>query len=121
MSLRDFHALAPALAARRIDFDSAEVVGGAAGGHFLIVTGEAPCANMRVELLPLIYIACPEWWEIEVAGTLPGGICLTALRPFTCVLPLAGVTGSRGIVVRGATRSREFEVPGGCGSGDDLG
>jgi hypothetical protein len=118
MTLRDFRVLPPAGASRRIDYSVAEVVGGFAGGHYLIVQGEAPCANMRVELLPLIYVECPEWWEIEVVGTLPGGFCLTAMKPFACVLRLDGITGSRGIIVRGATRSQEFLVPGGCGAGD---
>jgi hypothetical protein len=34
--------------------------------------------------------------------------------PFTVVIPLAGVTGSKGIEVLGANRNETFEVSGGC-------
>jgi len=32
---------------------------------------------MGVSLVPLIYVKQPEYWGIEVIGTLPGGICLS--------------------------------------------
>lgn len=121
MSLRDFAALAPAQSFRRINFDSAEVVGDFPGGNLLIVRGEAPCLNMEVSLLPLIYIECPEYWGIEVIGSLPGSICLTAMKPYVLVLPLAGITGSKGIEVLGARRSEQIEVEGGCEPGRCFG
>jgi hypothetical protein len=117
MSLRDFAASPAAESIRRIDFDSAEVVGDFPGGHILLVRGEAPCANMEVRLSPLIYIDCPEYWGIEVLGSLPGNICLTALHPFELTIPLAGITGSRGIEVLGGRRSEQIEVEGGCERG----
>ena len=102
MSQRDFMSLSGAESVKRIAFDDAEVVGLFAGGHLLIVRGEAPCLNMDVRLSPLIYIDCPEYWGIEVVGTLPGGICLPAVKPFVVAIPLAGATGSKGIEVLGA-------------------
>lgn len=99
---------------RVISFESAQVNGGVAGGYFLTVSGEAPCLNMKVDLIPLIYIICPEYWEIEVVGTLPGGFCLEAMRPFTETIPLTGITGKKGIEVVGANRSERFDVADGC-------
>ena len=120
MSLRDFAASPAAQSVHRIDFDSAEVVGGFAGGYILIVRGEAPCLNMNVSLSPLIYIDCPEYWGIEVLGTLRGNICLTAMKPFVVTIPLTGVIGYKGIEVLGARRSEQIDVEGGCERGGCL-
>src|SRR5262245_17165707 len=80
---------------RLIDFDTAEVRPGFVNNTFiLIVTGSVPCSNMRVELVPLIYIRRPEYWEIEVVGILPGPICLPQIRNFTEALPLDGILGT---------------------------
>ncbi len=107
--------LQPASSARRISFDEAEVVPGIVPGtFFLVVRGTAPCLNMSVSLLPLIYIKCPEYWGIEVIGTLPGGFCLTTIKPYVVAIPLTGITGSKGIEVLGSNDSRRFEVSGGC-------
>lgn len=116
MSLRDFAAAPAAESFRRIHFDSAEVVSDFPGGYTLIVRGEAPCLNMEVSLSPLIYIDCPEYWGIEVIGSLRGNICLTAMKPYVVAIPLNGITGSRGIEVLGPRRSERIEVEGGCES-----
>ena len=71
----------------------------------LTVSGEKPYANMEVELSPLIYIQRPEYWGIEVVGHLPGGIRLPVMTPYTVSLPLAGLLGTKGIEIIGATRS----------------
>ena len=120
MSLREFTELAAAESFRRIDFDSAGVVGNFPGGEILIVRGEAPCLNMDVRLSPRVYITCPEYWGIEVVGSLPGGFCLPAMKPFAIAIRLAGITGSRGIEVIGARRSEPNDVPGGCRDGCPL-
>jgi hypothetical protein len=97
---------------RLIDFESAEVRPGFVNNtFFLIVTGSVPCTNMRVELIPLIYIRRPEYWEIEVVACLPGPICLPQVRPFTETLPLDGILGTEGIEVVGATRRQQIRVP----------
>lgn len=104
-----------ASSSRVINYDSAEVVTGIVPGtYFLVVSGEAPCLNMNVALVPLIYVHCPEYWGIEVVGTLPGGFCLTALRPFTVSIPLAGIIGAKGIEVIGSVKKERFDLPGGC-------
>jgi hypothetical protein len=120
MSLREFMAEPAAQSIRRINFDSCEVVGNFPGGDVLIVRGQAPCLNMIVALVPMIYINCPEYWGIEVIGYLPGSFCLTAMQPFVLTIPLAGITGSRGIEVLGARRSEQIEVDGGCKPGGEF-
>ncbi len=98
-----------------IDFEKVEIVPGIVSGtYFLVVSGTKPCCNMEVWLTPLIYIDCPEYWGIEIVACLPGGICLPTIAPFTATIPLAGVTGSKGIEVLGASKSEKHEVPGGC-------
>lgn len=114
MSIRDFSEMERVESVRLIAFDQAEVVGGFAGGYFLIVGGQAPCFNMQVDLAPRIYLKCPEYWGIEVVGSLPGGFCLNAMRPFTLVIPLDGIIGSYGIEVIGHDRVQFFELSGGC-------
>src|SRR4051794_34613200 len=111
MSLRRFAALDPAGSVRRIDFEECDVVGGFAGGYILIVRGEAPCLNMEVRLLPLIYIDCPEYWGIELVGILPGCVCLDTMKPFLLALPLDGLIGHAGIEAIGATRTKRFDLP----------
>ena len=107
--------LQPASSSRRISFEEAEVVPGfVTGTYFLVVRGTAPCLNMSVSLLPLIYINCPEYWGIEVVGNLPGGFCLTAIKPYVVTIPLSGITGSKGIELLGSNGSRSFDVAGGC-------
>ncbi|MEW4491081.1 hypothetical protein AB1L42_23595 [Thalassoglobus sp. JC818] len=98
-----------------IDIEKAEVVPGILNGtFFLIVSGTKPCVNMKVELQPLVYVRCPEYWGIQVIGCVPGGICLPQTAPFVVAIPLAGVTGSKGIEVLSASSSEKFEVTGGC-------
>jgi hypothetical protein len=77
----------------------------------LRVTGTKPYLNMEVELVPLVFIRQPEYWGIEVVGRLPGGIGLPALAPYDVSIPLSGITGTRGIEVIGATRSKRIELP----------
>jgi hypothetical protein len=120
MSTEEFSSLEASQSVRRIAFTDAQVVTGIVPGtYFLVVSGETPCVNVRVELLPLIYITCPEYWGIEVVGTLRGGHCIMGIvpTPFSVSIPLSGVIGSRGIEVLGSGASRRFDLDGGC-SGD---
>jgi len=111
-ALRPFLALPPAESLRRLDFERAEVVTLESDPpqFVLFVRGTKPYLNMQVELSPLVYIRQPEYWEIEVLGRLPG-IGLPALAPYTVSLRLAGVTGTKGVEVVGATRRARFDVP----------
>ena len=102
---------------RLIDFEKAEVRPGIIPNtFFLTVRGTKPCINMQVNLVPLVYVRCPEYWGIEVVGCLPDGICLPATEPYVESIPLAGVTGSKGIEVIGANKKEKIKVSGGCQS-----
>jgi hypothetical protein len=69
---------------RLVDFETAEVRPGFVPNTlFLIVSGTVPCANMRVELIPVVYIQRPDYWEIEVVAFLPGPICLPQVGKYT--------------------------------------
>jgi hypothetical protein len=64
---------------------------------------------MKVSLQPRVYIKRPEYWGIEVVGSLHG-VGIPALAPFTTSIPLDSITGSKGIEVIGATRSEKKDV-----------
>ena len=96
---------------RLINFTRAEVRPGFLPKTWiLIVSGTKPYLNMRVQLVPLIYIKRPEFWGIEVVGILPG-IGLPATAPYTVSLPLDGILGTKGIEVIGATKRKKIYVP----------
>jgi len=107
----EFHDLPKAESCRRIDFDRIEIAHGLVKGSWiLIVSGTKPYINMRVELMPLIYVQQPEYWGIEVVGCL-SGIGLPAIGAYTVSLPLDGITGTKGIEVIGATHSEKRKIP----------
>jgi Subtilisin inhibitor-like len=105
--------LPPAQSSKLIDFEEAEIVTleSFPPQYVLVVKGTAPVFNMRVDLVPLIYIRQPEYWGIEVVGTVPCGVVLPAERPYSVALALAGVTGTQGVEVIGASRSQQLDVP----------
>ncbi|HEX6731155.1 MAG TPA: hypothetical protein VF074_14120 [Pyrinomonadaceae bacterium] len=95
-----------------INFTKARIVPGIVSGTWiLIVSGTKPCLNMTVRLSPLIYVRRPEYWGIEVVGSVPG-FCLPAIAPYTVSLPLAGIVGTIGIEVIGANKKLKIKVPG---------
>ena len=109
--LKVLQALPPSAMCRRIEFETAQVVPGfVPKTYFLIVSGKKPWASMKVELVPLIYIAQPDYWGIEVIGC-QSGIGLPVLVPYSTVLEVTHVVGRRGIEVIGATTSEKIEVP----------
>jgi hypothetical protein len=108
----DMHKLPPSTAWRRIDFERAEIrtLESFPPQHILVVRGLKPFLNMEVDLEPVVYIRQPEYWEIEVLGRLRGAVGLTAVEPYTVTLPLAGVTGTRGVEVMGANKSMRLDL-----------
>lgn len=112
MSAKSVAALPQAASTRLIPFTKCKVVPGfVPGTYFVIVEGTKPCLNMEVTLVPLIYIKRPEYWGIEVIGTLPSGICLPATAKYHVFLPLQGVTGTKGIEVIGSNKKKKHRVP----------
>jgi len=112
MSVKEFLSGPSVESCRLIKFDTYEIL--ESFPPILVVSGEAPCFNMEVSLRPRIYIHCPEYWGIEVVGCLPGGICLTAIKPYRVTISLAGIIGSKGIEIIGSNKSERVDVSGGC-------
>ncbi len=110
--LKAYNALPPATSSRLIDFERAElhILESFPPQFVLAVSDVKPFLNMEVELVPLVYVRQPEYWEIEVVGRLRG-IALPALARYTATLRLDGFTGTRGVEVLGATRRERFDVP----------
>jgi len=75
----------------------------------LIVSGKKPYLNMTVRLSPLTYIRQPEYWEIQVIASVPG-IGLPAIGSYHETLPLDGIRGTKGVIVRWADDSQTFDV-----------
>lgn len=119
--IQAYQALPPAASSRRLDFDHAQVIAlRIFPPQFILrVSGTRPYANLDVELVPLVYVRQPDYWEIEVVGSLrtPG---LPVAAPYAASLPLAGSLGTRGVEVVGATRSQRIDVPAGQTSSGDC-
>ena len=112
VTLTTFRRAATPQSSRLVDFETAAVKPGfVPNTFFLIVSGAVPCANVRVELIPVVYIQQPEYWEIEVVAFMPGPICLPEVRKYTETIPLDGILGTAGIEVVGATRRERICVP----------
>jgi hypothetical protein len=97
---------------RLVDFERAEVrvVESCPPRYVLVVSGTKPGLNMKVELAPLVYARRPEYWGIEVVGSVPGGICLPALTAYKAHLS-DPPPGTRGIEVVGAYTRERIDVP----------
>ncbi|MGH3937653.1 MAG: hypothetical protein ACRDTG_03315 [Pseudonocardiaceae bacterium] len=110
--LREFNDLPSSGSCRLIDFESVEILilESFPPQFVLVVKGTKPYSNMKVELVPLVYIRQPEYWGIEVVGCLPG-FGLPATAPYTVSISLNGIIGTEGIEVIGATRSEQRVIP----------
>lgn len=111
-ALQNFEKLPATKSHRLIDFDTVEilVLESFPPQYVLVVRGKKPYLNMRVSLAPLVYLQQPEFWGIEVVGTLPG-IGLPAQAPYTVSISLNGITGTKGIEVIGANKSVKESIP----------
>jgi hypothetical protein len=106
-----FNSSPQAESTRLVEFEEAKVIRGLVNDtYFLIVNGVKPYLNMTVQLIPLVYVVRPDYWGIEVVGTLPG-FGLPAQAPYTISIPLDGILGKKGVEAIGATRRVALEVP----------
>lgn len=94
---------------RRLAFASHEIQH-KASGRWLVVKGEAPCLNMQVGLEPFYYIEKPDYWQIELVGSVPGGVCLEAVQPFETAILLDNVLGHKGVELIGRDRSERIDI-----------
>ena len=65
---------------------------------------------MQVHLSPLIYVAKPDFWGIQVVGTTPG-IDIPVVTPYFVTIPLQGNIGKKGIEVIGTNKKQKIKVP----------
>jgi hypothetical protein len=94
-----------------MDFDAHQIVGGVAGGTWLlIVEGEKPNQLVHVELRPMTYVVRPEYWEIEVLGCLAPETSDLRQR-FQAKLDITAHLGTRGIVLIGGTVAEKIDWP----------
>lgn len=109
--LRTFQSAPAPSFTRLLDFDDAAVriLESFPPQFVLQVRGTKPFANMRVRLVPLVYVQQPDFWEIEVVGSL-SGIGLPVVAPYAVSLRLDGVIGKVGIEVVGASRRERFTL-----------
>ncbi|MEH2083406.1 MAG: hypothetical protein V7K89_26540 [Nostoc sp.] len=107
-SLSQFRALPKPESSRLIDFEEAEIRPGIVSDtYILVVRGTKPYLNLEVNLVPLVYVQQPEYWGVEVVGTLPG-IGLPATTSYTVSLPIDGIRGKQGVEVIGANGSKQL-------------
>jgi hypothetical protein len=95
-----------------LDFERAQIITLRSNPpqYALRVSGTNPYQNMTVALVPHVYVVQPDYWGIAVIGCMPG-ISLPALAPYAVTIPLAGITGTEGVEVIGATRRQQLAVP----------
>jgi hypothetical protein len=89
---------------------------------YLWVRGKLPAGAVEAKLAPRVYHDRPDYWGIEVAVvSVPdeaNGRGADAAEPgfeslvFERSVPLAGITGSRGITVIGANQIKRIEITG---------
>jgi hypothetical protein len=108
------------LVRERVDFDSAHVAIGFAGGYILTASGETP-TPMRVVIEEATGIPEAEYWELEVVG-YHDDVGLTVMSPFHAALGFASLpAGKIGIRLHGATMERDLpEVSPGQGAGSSA-
>ena len=89
---------------------------------YLWVRGKLPAGTVEAKLAPRVYHDRPDYWGIEVAVvSVPddaNGRGADTAEPgleslvFERSIPLAGITGSRGITVIGANQIKRIEITG---------
>lgn len=92
-------------ACRLIGFEQAETRPGFVNETwFLIVSGTKLATNVKVALVPIMYIDKPDYWEIQVVGWFEG-IGNPVATPYTASLEITPFIGYKGVKVVGADKS----------------
>lgn len=104
----------PQQTCRPLDFERAIIEQGDAKGATaqwnLTVNGMV--SGGHAALRPVTYIQQPDYWMIEVdVCSQPGVSYPAAFFPYTVTLDLTGVLGTKGVEVKGASRSERLDVP----------
>ena len=103
-------------AQRLIDFDQADVITPMIypPRPSLLVSGTLPFP-MQVSLVPLLYVSRPQWCGVQVVGSTgeSGPHVSNPITgiPYSVEIDLAGVGGTEGVEVIGATMTERIAVP----------
>jgi hypothetical protein len=80
----------------------------------LVVSGLLPTPGTEVSLVPLTYVSQPQYWGIQVVGTIGELGAPSAPAdgpvPYRVELDLAGITGTEGVEVIGASGTQKVPV-----------
>jgi hypothetical protein len=88
-----------------VDFDYNDIVHGFVNDVlFLVVSGEKPCKDMEIKLVPFVLDRHADYWRIQVVGC-HAGTTNAAPSPYFVSIPLDGIIGKKGIELIGAGRS----------------
>jgi hypothetical protein len=102
---------------RLVDFEHAEVISPMIypPRPRLVVTGPLPAPGATVTLVPLRYVSRPQYYGIQVVGTLgddgPHPAPVAEPEQYTVELDLVGITGAEGVEVIGASHTERVPVP----------
>jgi hypothetical protein len=81
----------------------------------LIVRGLLPTPGTKVTLVPLTYVSRPQYRGIQVVGTLEDvglhPMPVAESTPYSVELDLAGITGTEGVEVVGASGTEKVSAP----------
>ncbi len=94
-----------------LDYDSFQVIKGFTGEYILIVEKKDPDPLINPQLIPLIYVDKPDYWEIQVIGCRIGIVPPTTLNTWPLSLGLTNFMGKKGIELVGATRADKWDLP----------
>jgi hypothetical protein len=105
-------------AGRLIDFEEAVAISQMSfpPRPVLVVSGQKPLPTTEVSLVPLVYISQPQYWGIQVIGSVDAG----GPRPtqpianaweYRVEIDLQGVTGTEGVEVIGASHTERLTIP----------
>jgi hypothetical protein len=79
----------------------------------LVVSGHLPSPGTTVTLVPLAYVSRPQYAGIQVVGSLDDAAASPAAEAaqYSVELDLAGITGTEGVEVIGASHTERVSVP----------
>lgn len=79
--------------------------------YFLMAWGEKPYKAMEVEIVPMIYVRRPEWWQVDIVGSLKGDRETSAVTGEYFVSREIWFWGTKGIEVRGKDFIHRIDKP----------
>jgi hypothetical protein len=118
MSAMNGGSMSAAAGARIIDFEKAELRRlPFQDSLYLWVQGRLPAKGLDARLSPRIYHGRPDYWGIEVAAYTDQTAdndqdAADDALVFEKSVPLTGITGTRGVMVIGASQEKRIDIDG---------